>query len=302
MGNPIYGYDISKNCPGSGNTGQPLDPSLLMYLILAMLMQSFMPAGQRAPVLNPDQLNECIINIFKDTLSQYLGQTLINFSGKLPDATSPLPSEAAEHMTDAGIDTPVYKEDNPIDTAALDQSSDKKSGLTDDTALNRTADTEDSPMDNSGTVPDAADSSQAESFTDQPQALNKIAAEPLPADSSSPGRPLPDYTVPVSPPRVIPRNMPEKVIDIHPEVVETNSFVIIKIKVPDGLCESDFKISLHETYVSIQWKAGYVEQIIPLPSDIVRQQATAAMKNHTIEIKIPRESGDGYRKVQVYTY
>ncbi|MCX7921596.1 MAG: Hsp20/alpha crystallin family protein [Clostridia bacterium] len=86
-----------------------------------------------------------------------------------------------------------------------------------------------------------------------------------------------------------------KIVHLQPEVVDTHSFFIIRLVIPEGINEDEFKIAVNPTHTIIKWDKGYLEQIIQLPPDVLVNKAGASVKNKILEIKIPKKS-DEYRK------
>lgn len=88
-------------------------------------------------------------------------------------------------------------------------------------------------------------------------------------------------------------------IGIQPEIMRTHSMVVIRIQLPEGISESDLRISINDDHAVIKWPAGYVEQLIPLPVDIERNMARAVLKDRILEIQIPRRHEGEFREISI---
>ncbi len=88
-------------------------------------------------------------------------------------------------------------------------------------------------------------------------------------------------------------------IAIQPQLIETHDCILIRINIPKGINPDDFRIGINETHAAIRWESGYVEQIVKLPQDIIREQAEAAVKDSILEIKIPRMQAGNVRKIDI---
>ncbi len=86
---------------------------------------------------------------------------------------------------------------------------------------------------------------------------------------------------------------------IQPQLIETHDYILIRVNIPTGINPDDFRISINETHAAIRWESGYIQQIVRLPEDIIREQAEAAVKDSILEIKIPRMRVGNVRKIDI---
>jgi adenylate kinase len=61
--------------------------------------------------------------------------------------------------------------------------------------------------------------------------------------------------------------------------------------------ERDLKIAVNDGHAVIKWPSGYMEQLVPLPGDIIRERANAFVKDRILEIHIPRKTEGELREV-----
>lgn len=91
-----------------------------------------------------------------------------------------------------------------------------------------------------------------------------------------------------------------KEIDIQPQITDTHDTVIIRVKIPDSIGLDEFRININDTHAAIKWESGYMQHVIKLPPDIIKSQATAAVKNSVLEIRIPKRYDGNSREINIY--
>ena len=83
----------------------------------------------------------------------------------------------------------------------------------------------------------------------------------------------------------------ETKIDIQPQVFQTHNSVVIRISIPEGIEHDHFRINVHDNYASIKWESDYMQQIIKLPSRVLRDDAVSLVKDNVLEVIIPKAGG-----------
>jgi HSP20 family molecular chaperone IbpA len=102
------------------------------------------------------------------------------------------------------------------------------------------------------------------------------------------------------------RDLPEKStlrreLHLRPDVLETHSSLIIRVRIPKGMDQNDFRVRILPERAVIKWISGSLEQVIRLPCDIAINDAAAAIKDDILEITIPRSQHGDTREVNVFT-
>lgn len=96
-------------------------------------------------------------------------------------------------------------------------------------------------------------------------------------------------------------NIIERKLYIQPDVIDTHSLVIIRLRIPEGIDEKDYNIDINDTHAAIKWRTGHMEQLIPLPGGILKSQAAAVIIDNILEIRIPKTHGGNERELRIIT-
>lgn len=71
------------------------------------------------------------------------------------------------------------------------------------------------------------------------------------------------------------------------QVIELNDSIIVRTEIPGGLDENTVKLFLSGNLITIKFGQGYKDRTTVLQKPFAGDSITAAVKNHTLEIKIP---------------
>lgn len=83
------------------------------------------------------------------------------------------------------------------------------------------------------------------------------------------------------------------------EVFETHDYVFVRVPVPEQVDERHIDTQIGPSRVVIKWAPGGKEHVIQLPADVKNGGASASVKEHVLEIKIPKEQRPNLKKVQI---
>lgn len=263
------GFDPFDSINRKQNRAMPWDPSYLYSYITSILSHSFSMPQVPNQFLDMSKLNEYIQNTIKQSLYHHIPHSFRSNNEKHFTSFE----DAKNHDENRENKEQIYPSDPESSELSKDDSSDIDK-LSTDYTLDSQPSAEESE---SEPAEDIAKSQQEEG-----SALGGVNTESFRSNEKPKSGTL------------------SKTIGIQPEVVETHDFIVIKIKIPEGVSDSGLRISVNERHASIKWEPGYMEQVVKLPSDIIKEEATAAVKDDILEIKVPRFNTNKAKRIDIY--
>lgn len=83
------------------------------------------------------------------------------------------------------------------------------------------------------------------------------------------------------------------------EIFEAHDYILVKIQVPQNVYERNLSVRTSSSKVFIKWSPKSHEQVIQLPADVKKEGVKAVIKNHIMELSIPKEENTNSRQVDI---